>query len=170
METGTIWPILVAASLLVGILICAAQFYLAVRIIRAKTDVPIFNQLFVICLLVSGWGYLILGSLICMMCINSVFTHGQRQRLIQDRFSHLQTALCNLSSCLRLGKSRGFWYLTQTGPPSPYIFVYSGVMTMISLPLNVWILSLEDDNSHQELRKMLCSIHVVVRILIFKIN
>ena len=63
METGTIWPILVAASLLVGILICAAQFYLAVRIIRAKTDVPIFNQLFVICLLVSGWGYLMLGSL-----------------------------------------------------------------------------------------------------------
>ena len=34
---------------------------------------------------------------------------------------------------------------------------------MISLPLNAWILSLEDDNSHQELRKMLCSIHVVVR-------
>ena len=41
---------------------------------------------------------------------------------------------------------------------------------MISLPLNVWILSLEDDDSHQELRKMLCSIHVVVRILISKIN
>ena len=41
---------------------------------------------------------------------------------------------------------------------------------MISLPLNVWILSLEDDDSHQELRKMLCSIHVVVRILISKKN
>ena len=42
-------------SSLVGILICLAQLCLAGRIIRAKTDVPIFNQLFVLCLIVSGF-------------------------------------------------------------------------------------------------------------------
>ena len=45
---------LMGSSLFVGILICVAQLRLALRIIRAKTDVPIFNQLFVLCLGVSG--------------------------------------------------------------------------------------------------------------------
>ena len=45
---------LMVSSLFVGILICIAQLRLALRIIRAKTDVPIFNQLFVLCLGVSG--------------------------------------------------------------------------------------------------------------------
>ena len=48
------WTTLTLSSLLVGILICGAQFYLARRIVRAKTDVSIFNQLFALCLVVSG--------------------------------------------------------------------------------------------------------------------
>ena len=111
----------------------------------------------------------------------------------KDRCSDLQPAFCNLPSCLRLAKTalkftrygykvcrRGsgvvlgkiskrknsFNYSAETAVLLPYHnCINSGVMTMISLPLNVWILSLEDDDSHQELRKMLCSIHVVVRIL-----
>ena len=54
MVSTATWTTLVLSSLLVGILICGAQFYLARRIIRAKTDVPIFNQLFALCLIVSG--------------------------------------------------------------------------------------------------------------------
>ena len=54
-EKASICTALMASSLLVGILICFAQLCLAGRIIRAKTDVPIFNQLFVLCLIVSGF-------------------------------------------------------------------------------------------------------------------
>ena len=42
------------------------------------------------------------------------------------------------------------------------MYDYSGVGTMISLPVNVWILSLEDDQESQQLRRTLCSVHVVV--------
>ena len=54
MVSEATWTVLMVSSLLVGILVCAAQLRLAIRIIRAKTDVPIFNQLFVLCLVVSG--------------------------------------------------------------------------------------------------------------------
>ena len=37
---------------------------------------------------------------------------------------------------------------------------------MISLPLNTWIISLEDDATSLELRQKLCSVHVVVGIII----
>ena len=39
---------------------------------------------------------------------------------------------------------------------------YSGVAAMISLPVNTWILSLEEDQESQQLRRTLCSVHVVV--------
>ena len=39
---------------------------------------------------------------------------------------------------------------------------YSGVAAMISLPVNTWILSLEGDQESQQLRRTLCSVHVVV--------
>ena len=48
------WPTFIALSFLVGILICLAQLCLARRILRAKADVPIFNQQLVLCLVVSG--------------------------------------------------------------------------------------------------------------------
>ena len=51
---AAIWPTFIAFSLLVGILVCLAQLCLARRILRAKTDVPIFNQQLVLCLVVSG--------------------------------------------------------------------------------------------------------------------
>ena len=37
---------------------------------------------------------------------------------------------------------------------------------MISLPLNMWIIFLEDDAMSFELRQKLCSVHVVVEIII----
>ena len=50
----TMWTALIAIALLIGLLIFAAQLHLARRIARAKTDVPIFNQIFVLCLVFSG--------------------------------------------------------------------------------------------------------------------
>ena len=41
----------------------------------------------------------------------------------------------------------------------------SGLATVISLPLNMWIVSLEEDKTSLELREKLCSVHVVVRIV-----
>ena len=41
----------------------------------------------------------------------------------------------------------------------------SGLATVISLPLNTWIISLESDATSFELRQKLCSVHVVVRLM-----
>ena len=41
-------------ALLIGVLIFVAQLQLARRIAHAKTDVPVFNQIFVLCLVFSG--------------------------------------------------------------------------------------------------------------------
>ena len=49
------WTFLVTIALLIGVLTFAVQLQLARRIARAKTDVPIFNQIFVLCLVFSGW-------------------------------------------------------------------------------------------------------------------
>ena len=89
----------------IGVLIFAAQLQFARRIARAKTDVPVFNQIFVLCLVFSGW-------LDPFLCINS---------------RH----------------------------------IISGIATAISLPLTVWIVSLEDQED-QQLRQKLCSVVVVV--------
>ena len=50
----TMWTALIVIALLIGLLIFAAQLKLSLRITRAKTDVPVFNQIFVLCLVFSG--------------------------------------------------------------------------------------------------------------------
>ena len=58
MVSVALWTTLMVSSLFFGILICFVQLRLALRIIRAKTDVPVFNQLFVLCLIVSGLSHI----------------------------------------------------------------------------------------------------------------
>ena len=48
------WAVLVTIALLIGVLIFSARLQLARRIARAKIDVPVFNQTFVLCLVCSG--------------------------------------------------------------------------------------------------------------------
>ena len=104
------WTALIAIALLIGLLIFAAQLQLSLRITRAKTDVPVFNQIFVLCLVSSG------------------------------RIDHFAICMDEL-------------------PSSPLLI--SGIATAISLPLTVWIMSLEDQED-QQLRQKLCSVVVVV--------
>ena len=108
----TMWTALIAIALLIGLLIFAAQLQLSLRITRAKTDVPVFNQIFVLCLVFSG------------------------------RIDHFAICMDEL-------------------PSSPLLI--SGIATAISLPLTVWIMSLEEqDQEDQQLRQKLCSVVVVV--------
>ena len=111
------WTSMMTIAMLTGLLIFAAQLHLARRIARAKTDVPIFNQIFVLCLVFSG------------------------------RLFFLQTR----RNCVILA----FFVPHALTPP--------GTATMISVPLNMWIMSLEDqDQEDQQLRQNLCSILAVV--------
>ena len=64
MVSAAMWTTLMVSSLFVGILICLVQLRFALRIIRAKTDVPIFNQIFVLCLIASGLTSIILYDII----------------------------------------------------------------------------------------------------------
>ena len=112
------WTALIAIALLIGLLIFAAQLQLSLRITRAKTDVPVFNQIFVLCLVSSG------------------------------RIDHFAICMDEL-------------------PSSPLLI--SGIATAISLPLTVWIMSLEEqDQEDQQLRQKLCSVVVVVNCLSHK--
>ena len=64
------WTFLMTTAMLIGVLIFAAQLQLARRIARAKTDVPIFNQIFVLCLVFSGRLFFLANQeKLCVICI-----------------------------------------------------------------------------------------------------
>ena len=115
------WTAMMTTAMLIGLLIFAAQLQLSLRITRAKTDVPVFNQIFVLCLVFSGRLFFLPTRRNCVIFVFFV----------------------------------------------PYTLTPPGTATMISLPLNTWIMSLEDqDQEDQQLRQNLCSILAVVSFII----
>ena len=80
---------LMVSSLFLWILICYVQLRFALRIIRAKTDVPIFNQIFVLCLIASG--------LTSIISYHNIFIRSGDSDLIAiEHLDHLSWRWCDV--------------------------------------------------------------------------
>ena len=99
----TMWTALIAIALLIGLLVFAAQLQLSLRITRAKTDVPVFNQIFVLCLVFSGridhFYWTRVRSLV--MLVSNSLTHWLTHSLLFSKLDWCDPGVwrCQLKTC-----------------------------------------------------------------------